>query len=202
MHDLPEIPMSVRLVRFPLRFRRRCEAAARPFLPVFSPGGAILAAFAGLFGAGCAGEAGAGSEWEVTRDTVGDTIVVRTTAGSAWGQAKTLVPELTIGVLEGDEAYMLGSITSLAVSTSGEIHALDRQVPVLRKYGRDGRHIANFGREGGGPGEYKSPDGGLVVFPDGRVAARDPGNARIQIFAQDGAPLAEWPLPSGGGFST
>jgi hypothetical protein len=163
---------------------------------------AVLAVAVGPAVAACAGGPDARSGWEATTDTIGDTIVVRTTGGSVWGEPRTLVPEVTIGVLEGDEAYMLGAINGLAVSADGAIYALDRQVPMLRKYGDDGRHIADFGREGGGPGEYKNPDGGLAVLSDGRVAVRDPGNARIQVFSVEGVPLAEWPLPSGGGFST
>jgi hypothetical protein len=139
---------------------------------------------------------------EATVDTIGDTIVVRTTAGSIWGGPRTLVPEITIGVIDGDEAYMLGSINGIAVGRDGAIYAIDRQVPVLRKYGTDGIHIADFGRDGGGPGEYKNPDGGIAILRDGRIAVRDPGNARIQLFTPDGTPAGEWPLPSGGGFST
>lgn len=150
----------------------------------------------------CAGGDGAGAEWQATVDTIGDTIVVRTTGGSAWGRPRQMVPEVTIGVLEGDDEYMLGSINALAVGSDGTIYAMDRQIPRLRTYDAQGRHLADFGRDGGGPGEYKSPDGGLAMLPDGRIAVRDPGNARIQLFAADGTPAGEWPLPSGGGFST
>jgi hypothetical protein len=155
-----------------------------------------------LVASACAGEDAGRGGVEATIDTIGDTIVVRTTAGSVWGSPRTLVPEVTIGVLEGGEAYMLGSINALTTGSEGEIYALDRQVPILRKYGADGRHIMDVGRDGGGPGEYKSPDGGLAILGDGRIAVRDPGNARIQLFNSDGTPAGEWPLPSGGGFST
>jgi hypothetical protein len=140
--------------------------------------------------------------WSATVDTVGDTITVLTTAGSVWDGEATLTPETGIGVLEGEDAYMLGSIRGLAVNAAGEIHALDTQVPVIRVYGSDGRHRADIGREGGGPGEYRRPDGGLVVLPDGRVLLRDPGNARMTVFSAAGEYLAGWPLPSGGSFNT
>src|SRR5690606_10871336 len=62
--------------------------------------------------AGC-GTSDARTSWQATVDTVGDTIIVRTTAGSAWGEERVLVPEVAIGVLEGEDAYMLGSITGI-----------------------------------------------------------------------------------------
>ena len=154
-------------------------------------------------GAGaCAHDAGATARWTAAIDTVGDTIVVRTVSGRVWDGDADLVPEIGIGVLEGEDPYMLGSVTALAVSRAGAIYVLDRQVPALRKYSADGIHITDLGRSGSGPGEYKNPDGGLAVLSDGRVLQRDPGNARINVYGEDGSALGHWPLPSAGGFST
>lgn len=154
-----------------------------------------------LTSAGCAtGDAAGG--WEAAIDTVADTVVVRTLAGRVWATDMQLVPEVRIGVLEGDESYLLGSVRGLAVSPDGDIFVLDSQVPVLRRYGQDGVHLGDLGRSGGGPGEYKSPDGGLAVLSDGRIVLRDPGKAMLVVFSPDGEPLSEWALPSGGGFST
>lgn len=132
------------------------------------------------------------------RDTVGDTLVVRVVSGSAWESDATLVPEVAIGVLEGDEGYMFGQIRSLAVAPDGTIYAMDAQIPALRVYGPDGIHRGDWGRAGGGPGEFGQPDGGLAVLSDGRVAVRDPGNARMQIFSPNGEPLDTWPVIPGG----
>lgn len=136
----------------------------------------------------------------VYRDTVADTIIVRTLAGSAWGADARLVPEMRIGVVEGEDHYIFGQIRAIAVGPDGSIFVMDAQVPALRKYAPDGSYIATFGREGGGPGEYTGPDGGLAVLDDGRVVVRDPGNGRFQVFAPDGAPLATWRIR--GNFNT
>lgn len=61
--------------------------------------------------------------------------------------------------------------------------------------------LHDLGREGGGPGEYKQPDG-LTVLPDGRVLVRDPGNARITVYSPMGDFLEDWRHPAGGGFNT
>lgn len=135
-------------------------------------------------------------------DTVGDTVIVRTLAGSEWGGAARAVQEVSIGAIEGEDAYMLGNVKGLAVTPAGEILALDTQVPVLREYGPGGLHIRDIGRDGGGPGEYERPDGGIAALDDGRILLRDPGTARINVYAADGATLGEWRLASGGGWNT
>lgn len=138
---------------------------------------------------------------QVERDTIGDTLVVRTLAGSTWGVPAHLEADMRIGTLEGEDIYMLGDVAGLAVAPDGSVYIYDGQVPALRKYGPDGRYVATFGREGGGPGEYKQSDGGLAVLPDGRVLLRDPGNARITVYSSTGEPLDAWPL-RGGSFTS
>ena len=150
----------------------------------------------------CGGDAGSGGDsaatQQVERYTVADTVVVRTVAGSAWGADATLVPEVEIGVLDGDPAYMFGRIRSVAVGGDGRIYAVDAQVPELRVFGPDGSHLGTWGRAGGGPGEFGQPDGGLAVLTDGRVVVRDPGNARLQVFSRGGEALETWPVIAGG----
>jgi hypothetical protein len=139
--------------------------------------------------------------WEAAVDTVGDTIVVRTVAGSAWPDTATLVPELSIGVLDGAEEEMFGEVRAIAVSPDGEVFVLDRHVPTVRRFGPDGAYRGSIGRDGSGPGEFKRPEA-MALLPDGRLLVRDPGNARINVYDRDGAVLPSWRLPSGGGFST
>jgi hypothetical protein len=149
--------------------------------------------------AACGGDAPP-PELRVERDTVGDTVVVRTLAGSQWDGPAVLEPELRIGVFEGEDHYMFGGVRSLAVAPEGSIYVMDAQVPALRKYRPDGGYVATFGREGAGPGEYRGPDGGLAVLSDGRVVLRDPRNARLQVFSATGEPAGSWPIR--GSFNT
>ena len=143
----------------------------------------------------CAGEDG--SSLVVQRDTLGDTLVVRTVSGSEWDAPRTLEPEMRIGAFEGEDEYMLGDVNGFAVAPDGSIYLYDSQVPALRKYAADGTYVATFGREGGGPGEYKQSDGGVAVLPDGRVLLRDPGNGRINVYSSTGESLDHWELRAG-----
>ncbi|MDT8341319.1 MAG: hypothetical protein RQ751_07380 [Longimicrobiales bacterium] len=80
---------------------------------------ALLLAAAGCNSPGSTDGGGAGALVAV-RDTVGDTVVVRTVSGSVWGEDAVLVPEVEIGVLDGDERYMFGRIRALAVGAGFE----------------------------------------------------------------------------------
>jgi hypothetical protein len=146
--------------------------------------------------AGCAGEGPATDGWRAERDTVGDTIVVHTVSGSVWGAPRTLVERASVGKADGDEVDLLGGFRAIAVAPDGSIYISDGG-PVLRKYAADGHYLATFGRKGGGPGEYASPDGGLAVLADGRVLIRDPGNGRITVYDSTGTYLAAWRIPAG-----
>ncbi len=159
----------------------------------------VAAVLCALAAAACGGEPGATPAVEVARDTIGDTIVVRTLAGSAWGDTARLTPDLVIGQFEGPDEYVFGSVRALAVAPDGSIYIFDSQVPALRKYAPDGTYVTTFGREGQGPGEYKNPDG-LAVLPDGRVLLRDPGNARVTVYAPDGQHMGSWKIR--GGYNT
>jgi hypothetical protein len=153
-----------------------------------------------FLGLGCEGRTRTvPGRWEADVDTAGDTVTVRTVAGSIWEDTATLAPEVTIGKLEGEEEYLLGDPRSIAVDEAGLIYVLDVHVPVVRVYAQDGLHLRDLGRQGDGPGEYRSPDG-MAVLSDGRVLVRDPPNARITLFDSLGTHLGEWPLT--GGFNT
>jgi hypothetical protein len=133
--------------------------------------------------------------WVAERDTLGDTIIVRTVSGSTWGKPARLVPRITIGVAEGDENLMLGNMRAVAVAPDGSIY-VSEDTPILKKFGPDGTFIKVFGRLGSGPGEYRNPDGGLAVLKDGRVVIRDPGNGRLNLFTADGQPAGSWRIRS------
>ena len=150
----------------------------------------------------CGGASSGDPSASVQIDSIGDTLVVRTLAGSTWGNGTgQLVPDLAIGVLDGPEEMIFGNLGALAVAPDGRIYALDRQIPAVRVFDSTGQYLTTLGRSGEGPGEFGSPDGGMVILSDGRLAVRDPGNARLQLFDASGEASATWPVIAGG-FST
>lgn len=166
------------------------------------PVAAATALALGVALGGCgAGEGGgaAGGSWEMAADTLGDTLVVRTLAGSVRGGGR-LVPVFMVGEMEGSPELSFGNIRALAVGPQGRVHILDSQGPALRVYGTDGGYLQTVGRPGSGPGEYRQPDGGLAVLSDGRILLRDPGNQRISVYSPEGEGLDTWLIR--GGFNT
>lgn len=135
-------------------------------------------------------------EWLAETEVRGDTTVVRTLAGSEWGEVR-LIPEVRIGVLDGAAHEMLGEVIGLAVGPEGQIYFYDRSGPALRKFAEDGTYIGTLGGPGAGPGEYTNSDGGIAVLPDGRVVLRDPGNGRFSVYDRDGGFMETWPTRSG-----
>jgi hypothetical protein len=138
--------------------------------------------------AGCAAEnergGDAGAAWVGTITTEDDITTVRNQAGSLWGGTARLIEEASIGVEAGEDAYMFGRVRSVAASPD-RIYVLDSQVPALRAYDRDGRHVMDLGREGEGPGEFRNPSA-VGVDAEGRVWLHDQGQQRIIVFAPGG----------------
>lgn len=132
-----------------------------------------------------------GSTHATIVETIGDTTVVRTLSGSVWGTEATLVPEVTIGELDGPEEYLFGSIRSIAVADDGTIHVLDFQAQHVRVFDSLGVYLETLGRRGEGPGEFSEAEA-IAVLPDGRLAVRDPENQRVTVFGPGPGQVAEW----------
>lgn len=89
--------------------------------------------------------------------------------------------ELRIGTVDGDENYMFGTISHIALGREGRIFAADHQVPIVRMYDKEGKFIKNVGREGRGPGEYTRLSG-LKAFQDGRLAIWNASLMNINVY--------------------
>lgn len=156
-------------------------------------------AFTLLVAAGCsAGGPESPTQWVAEHDTVGDTVVVRTVAGSVWGEPRGVREVLRIGVLDGPEELTLGSVDQIAVGAVGGIYVFDEQVPALRYYDAAGTYVRTLGRRGSGPGEYRKLCWGLAVRGDGKVVLHDFRNNRLNLYEPDGTPYAHWPVSGSG----
>lgn len=82
-----------------------------------------------------------------------------------------LEEELSIGVIEGDENYMLSWPYDLEVDDDGNIYVMDWREDYIRAYDKEGQYLRTVARKGRGPGEFESPahfkisaDGKLVLL--------------------------------------
>ena len=129
-------------------------------------------------------------------DTIGDTTIVRTLSGSVWAAEATLVPEVSIGEIDGPDEYLFARIGSLAVDGEGSVYVLDTQANHVRVFDATGTYRSTLGREGEGPGEFKRAET-IAVLPAGRLLVRDPGNMRVQVFEPGSEATDEWEYNSG-----
>ncbi len=160
-------------------------------------GGPALAGGLLLLAVACS-SGGGGSEgaWRHEVSEEGSVRTVRTLGGSVWGGEGALVEEASIGMLDGPEEQMLGSVNSLW-HHDGRIYVLDRQIPRLRVYDTKGSFLFDVGRDGEGPGEYVQPMAVAVHPVSGNIYVRDGNRGRINIYAPGGEPLDSWTIRSG-----
>jgi hypothetical protein len=128
--------------------------------------------------------------WEGTVDTLpGGSVRIVNPAVGLWEVGIEtpwrLVPELTLGALEGDRPDVFSTIAGLAVDAHGRILVVDRDTNELRMFGPDGRHLRTTGRSGQGPGEYVQANG-LIRLPSDSLLVIDQQGNRYSILTSKG----------------
>ena len=92
------------------------------------------------------------------RDSAGVRIVenARPPDGSRLGWLVDSVPLVSIGTLEGDEAYLLHQVRGALTLPDGRIVVANRGSHELRVFDASGVHLGTWGGQGEGPGEFNS----------------------------------------------
>ena len=94
-------------------------------------------------------------------------------------------PAASIGVLEGEEPYMLHWVAGATRLPDGRIVVADFSSGELRVFDASGSHMATWGGEGEGPGEFRSLTH-VAPWPDDSIAAWYTGGLGIAVFDSDG----------------
>jgi len=94
-------------------------------------------------------------------------------------------PSLSIGVLEGDSAYQLFRVGGAARLADGRVVALNAGSGELRFFGPDGTHLRSVGRNGDGPGEFRTPRA-LVHLAGDSLLVWDERLQRVSVFDGEG----------------
>lgn len=131
---------------------------------------------------------------------IGDTTVVRTLSGSVWEGEATLVPEISIGELDGPDELLFGWIRSIAVDADHNVYAFDDQAQEVRVFDSAGQYVETLGRRGEGPGEFSRAEA-IATLPDGRLVVRDPGNSGLEVFVPGTTETERWRYEAGGLYS-
>lgn len=148
--------------------------------------------------AACATDSDATADGPATvTETIGDTTIVRTLSGSVWETEATLVPEVSIGELDGPEEYLFGMVFSIAVDDHRNVYVFDYQAQHVGVFDSAGSHVRTLGRQGEGPGELNRAEA-IAMLPDGRLVVRNPGNQRIEVFGPEPGQTEQWGYGAGG----
>ena len=151
--------------------------------------------------AACDAETGpSAAEPVVVVETIGDTTVVRTLSGSVWDGEVTLIPEISVGELNGPEELLFGSVRSIAVDDDRSVYIFDDQAQEVRVFDSAGVYVETLGGRGEGPGEFSRAEA-IALLPDGRLVVRDPGNTALEVFVPGTPETQRWRYEVGGLFS-
>lgn len=96
----------------------------------------------------------------------------------------TLKPDLVIGAAEGNENFVLGSISRIDLDGAGNIYVLDYKDRLIRIFKSDGSFLRNISVPAGqGPKEASSLSG-IAVTPKGTLYVNDV--RKVIVYGADG----------------
>ncbi|MFW6201959.1 MAG: hypothetical protein ACOC8B_05235 [Gemmatimonadota bacterium] len=119
------------------------------------------------------------------RDSAGIPVVENRPELSADSCAIPTEPLVDIGVVEGEPEYQLYRVMDGATLSDGRIAIVNQGSDEIRIYDADGRFVDAFGREGGGPGEFRDV---FMVWriPGDTLVVADYRPWRFQYFTPGG----------------
>lgn len=124
------------------------------------------------------------SEWQGTIAEVDGVTLVRNPEEPQYlDYGIEFVEDLSIGIEEGEEEYMLYRPNAVDADAEGNIYILDSGAVKLRKYDAQGKHIMDLSRKGQGPGELEYPSA-FCLDSQSRVYIVD--IRRIEVLDRNG----------------
>lgn len=157
--------------------RKRTIAPARP---------ATTLALAMVAAAGQAGRP-ADASAQVTRDSAGIRIIENARPADDSRLSWRIGPEpvVSIGEVAGEEAYLLHRADDATILAGGRIVIANAGSNELRVFDASGAHLATWGREGGGPGEFTGL-AGVERWPGDSVVAWNTSTWVMSVFDSEG----------------
>ncbi|MET0397730.1 MAG: 6-bladed beta-propeller [Longimicrobiaceae bacterium] len=94
-------------------------------------------------------------------------------------------PVFSVGTAEGREYEMFSRIEQVAFDRADNLYVLDGGGNRVVVFDRTGKYVRQFGKQGGGPGEFQAPFG-MTVLADGSVAVADLAARTYSLFGANG----------------
>ena len=105
----------------------------------------------------------------------------------------------SVGTDEGESWEMLSNVMAMAFDGTDHLFVLDQGNHRVLVFDASGRFVRQFGKQGGGPGEFQAPMA-LEVLRDGRVAVLDIGKRAWGVFTAAGVYQTDVFIPEEMGF--
>jgi hypothetical protein len=119
------------------------------------------------------------------RDSSGVTIVDNDLTRATNACLIASEPTVSIGIEDGEPAYMLARLGGATRLSDGRIVVAERSTHDIRFFDANGRHLYSTGRRGDGPGEFREPFY-MHVIPGDTVYVGDFRPFRFLVFGPDG----------------
>lgn len=137
----------------------------------------------------CGGDGDGGTRAAVAvRDSAGIRVVEN--AGAVWAPGDewtvSAEPVREIGVLEGEDAYMLNRVNSPLLRSDDVLVLANGGTGEIRAFGPDGALAWQAGGMGEGPGEFQSISS-MILLPGDSVAVWDIRARRVSVVGPDGS---------------
>jgi 6-bladed beta-propeller len=104
-----------------------------------------------------------------------------------------------VGTDEGESWEMFANVGSLAFDAHDNLYVLDQGNSRILVFDRTGKFVRQFGKQGGGPGEFQFPQA-ITIATDGAIVVFDGGRRGYSVFEPDGTFRGIVPSPEGVGF--
>ena len=134
-------------------------------------------------------------DFSTTFDTIGGVVHVTNTGTPPRWQ---LAPAVSIGpksLTEQQTPEEFGSVSSVALGPGQTVFVADNTNLEVRVFGFDGAHVRTFGRDGQGPGEFRSLYS--LAWVGDRLLTFDPHQGRIGEFSGEGEWLGQRAITGG-----
>lgn len=142
------------------------------------------------------GASGGAGDLVVRADSAGIEIVASSGPAAGIEVGGTLVPTLSIGLLDGPPELQLYNVVGAARLSGGGILIANAGSHELRWFDAAGAHVRTAGGEGDGPGEFRRI-AALAVGPGDSALVWDGQARRVSVFGPDGAFVRSFALRAG-----
>ncbi len=136
--------------------------------------------------AACSEAEGPGTVGHTLSDSAGIELVTnhapRWSSGEIWQVSER--PAQTIGEVDGPLELLFGTVRAVGWLNDGRIFVADEQAHAIRIFSAGGEYLETIGREGGGPGEFRS-FGTVDTYRGDSLYVYDYGLGAVNVFGHE-----------------